>query len=468
MKQLKRLGERQLITLGQELKREGKGKIYQVLETPSLVAKVYHSNKRIGIGSEKLELMLADPPENNSYPDVDIAIAWPVDLLAPKNNNQQIVGYLMPKIKNAISIERYYQKNSLNHKKFKDPSCENFDFKSHKPYRAAINLAAAFRAIHAKGYVIGDVNESNILVKENGSIVIINTDSFQVCNLAKNAIYYCSTSNPEFTPPELQGKNLTKVHRTPQQDLFGLGILIFKLLMAGVHPYDSIFVSTDEARERTRPIRLGHFPYGKRKIFLSPPAQTPPFKHLHPQLQELFISCFEKGHSHPSARPNAIVWQQALQKAEAELLTCKKNPQHKYDNHLNDCPWCDSDRALDFNQIVPNELPPAVRTSDNFVKVKKNSSNYSDRKPITKPKAKAQFSSSSPLSFGEINYYKKSSKSWLTPRKKIALWGLSLLSILGLWVFIAIAITYPIQSLIGTISIGLLSWIIFISKSAKK
>lgn len=471
MKQLKRLGERQLITLGKELKREGKGRIYQVLEIPSLVAKVYHPNKRISTRAEKLELMLADPPENDFNPDVDIAIAWPIDLLVPKNNNQAIVGYLMPKIDRAIAIDRYYKKESLNNQKLRDVSSESFDFSCHNPYRAAINLAAAFRAIHAKGYVIGDVNESNILVKENGSIVIVNTDSFQVCNLAKNAIYYCSTSNPEFTPPELQGKNLTKVHRTPQQDLFGLGILIFKLLMAGIHPYDSIFLSTEEATTLVKPIRLGHFPYGKRKIPLYPPPETPPFKHLHPGLQELFITCFETGHSHPLARPNGIAWQKTLEKAQQQLLTCEKNRQHQYGNHLNHCPWCDTSLELDLNEIFPKDLPTADRSLSTPVHLNKNPSTYSYQKPISKLPTKAKSSSSSPAFFdkNKINAPGKSSKSsWLTPRKKITIWGVSLVGLLALWIFIAITISYPVQSLIGSIIIGCLIWIIFISKYRKK
>ena len=294
MKQLKRLGDRQLITLGQELKREGKGKIYQVLEIPSLAAKVYHPNKSIPTRTDKLELMLADPPEKDFNPDIDISIAWPVDLLVCDNNNQKIVGYLMPKISRAIAIDRYYDRNYLNNKKLRDISVESFNFKPYNPYRVGINLAAAFRAIHAKGYVIGDVNESNILVTESGSIAIVNTDSFQVCNLAKNSIHYCHTSNPEFTPPELQGKDLTKVHRTPQQDLFGLGILIFKLLMAGNHPYDSRFLSTEESTYSLQPIGLGHFPYAENKISLAPLPDSPPFNHLHPDLQELFIACFNR------------------------------------------------------------------------------------------------------------------------------------------------------------------------------
>ncbi len=469
MKQLKRLGDRQLITLGQELRREGKGKIYQILETPSLAAKIYPPRERIPSTAEKLELMLADPPENDFNAN-NVSIAWPVDLLVSENNNQEIVGYLMPKRKDAIPIDRYYNPNLLKTKKYRNSSFESFNRDFYSPYRIGINLAAAFRSIHAKGYAIGDINESNILVTQSGSIVIVNTDSFQICNLATNEIYYCSTSNPEFAPPELQGKDLTKIHRTPQQDLFGLGILIFKLLMSGIHPYDGIFLSTDEAAmARAKPIRFGHFPYGNRKIPYYPPSEAPPFNYLHPRLQELFINCFEKGHSHPPIRPTAIAWEEALQLGEQELLTCQTNPQHKYSGHLDDCPWCANSPKYDLQEIAANDFPTADRGLPPSSSKKRDSPTYRRQKQqITNRSLETGSSSALPSSLIKKGDRKQSSKSWLNPRKKLKIWGVTLLSLLGLWVFIAITIAYPVQFIAGSSLIFALIWIIFKSKQSRK
>ena len=46
--------------------------------------------------------------------------------------------------------------------------------------RTAKNLAAAFFVIHKFGYVIGDVNEGNILVNDKACVRLIDCDSFQV------------------------------------------------------------------------------------------------------------------------------------------------------------------------------------------------------------------------------------------------------------------------------------------------
>jgi len=47
-------------------------------------------------------------------------------------------------------------------------------------HRAAATLLSAVGALHARGYVIGDVNESNILISDSALVTLIDTDSFQV------------------------------------------------------------------------------------------------------------------------------------------------------------------------------------------------------------------------------------------------------------------------------------------------
>jgi len=46
------------------------------------------------------------------------------------------------------------------------------------PY--GVKLSKAIEAIHYKNYVIGDLNESNVLVKSSALVSVIDTDSFQV------------------------------------------------------------------------------------------------------------------------------------------------------------------------------------------------------------------------------------------------------------------------------------------------
>ena len=75
---------------------------------------------------------------------------------------------------------------------------------------------------------------------------------------------------------------------------------------------------------------------------------------LHPRLRQMFIRCFEEGHGNPAARPDAKTWVNAIREAEDSLITCSKNTQHKYGNHLSRCPWCDRAKLLKGRDPFPS------------------------------------------------------------------------------------------------------------------
>src|SRR5436305_1951244 len=97
-------------------------------------------------------------------------------------------------------------------------------------------------ALHSRDYVVGDVNESNILVADTALITVVDTDSFQVRDPDGKTVFHCPVAKPEFTPPELQGRQLHDVDRVPAHDRFGLAVLIFQLLMEGTHPFAGIYI----------------------------------------------------------------------------------------------------------------------------------------------------------------------------------------------------------------------------------
>ena len=69
-----------------------------------------------------------------------------------------------------------------------------------------ITSLAQVSAIHDAGYVIGDLNQSNILVTSRGLVTFIDTDSFQVKEDGRR--YLCLVRTPEYVAPELVGKDL--------------------------------------------------------------------------------------------------------------------------------------------------------------------------------------------------------------------------------------------------------------------
>jgi DNA-binding helix-hairpin-helix protein with protein kinase domain len=219
----------------------------------------------------------------------------------------------------------------------------------------ARNIAAAVHALHTRGYVIGDVNESNILVADNALVTVVDTDSFQVRALHNGVVYRCSVGKPEFTPPELQGLNFASVDRVPEHDLFGLAVLIFQLLMEGIHPFAGRFQGSGDPPPYEARIAAGHFPYSQRSVPYAPSATAPPFDVLHPTVQQLFIRCFDDGHTTPHARPDALTWRNTLDEARETLITCTRNTQHRYGRHLHACPWCVRTTLLDGRDPFPSQ-----------------------------------------------------------------------------------------------------------------
>jgi formylglycine-generating enzyme required for sulfatase activity len=218
--------------------------------------------------------------------------------------------------------------------------------------------------LHTRDYVIGDVNESNVLVADDALVTLVDTDSFQVRALHNGLVYRCPVGKPEFTPPELQGRNFASIDRTSEHDWFGLAVLIFQLLMEGTHPFAGRFQGRGDPPPYEERIAAGHFPYGQRPVPYAPAANALPFDVLHPTVQHLFLRCFDDGHSAPQARPDALTWRNTLDAARDALTTCTSNAQHRYGSHLQACPWCERTARLGGRDPFPSQ--EAVRRRDHL------------------------------------------------------------------------------------------------------
>jgi DNA-binding helix-hairpin-helix protein with protein kinase domain len=347
MQVLRTLANQQNVTmnLNVSLGRGGEACIYTIPSDAEMVAKVYH--KPTLEKARKLEVMLSNPPSNPTASLGHISIAWPNELIKAADGSNQIIGFMMPRIRGMRPIIDFYNPRTRRQ------HCPLFNYQY--LLRTARNLAAAFAALHAGGYCVGDVNESNILVSDTALVTIVDTDSFQVRDPQTNTVYRTPVGKPEFTPPELQNKTFSECDRAIPHDLFGLGVLIFQLLMEGTHPFSGIFQSVGEPPPYEARIAKGHFTYSvNRCVPYTPTPIAPSWNVLHPTLQQLFVRCFEDGHNNPNIRPNAQTWLLALAEAEDALIRCQKNPQHLHSNHQYKCPWCERSAKLGGRDPFPS------------------------------------------------------------------------------------------------------------------
>ena len=287
-----------------------------------------HRRPPAGYGS-KLTGMIKSPldaPEGAT-------VAWPEDILRETDSSGPVVGSVMRRVE-GYSVNTYYiPKNRVKYAPW-------FDYEL--LLTAAKNIANAAQAVHDQGYVIGDVNESNILVaSDDAAAALISADSFHPIGES----YASTLRRPEYVPPEMQGESVQAI-ADADHDLFGLALIIYQLLMEGVHPFAGVHTGEGEPPSLESRIAAGHFPHSKRRVPCEPPPGSPQWDMLPLDLRDLFIRCFDDGHYRPEERPAAREWAQTIEKVIDYLTTCPLNSQHRYFNHLSQCPWCERDARL--------------------------------------------------------------------------------------------------------------------------
>lgn len=314
------------ITLGKELGRGGEGSVYEVVSSPSQVAKVYH--KLPSVEKQKKLLFMSASGDKKLLEH----LAWPQETIH-KNKNGPVVGFLMPKVKSKDPIHMIY---SPAHRRQDYPNAA-WDFLVY----VARNVAACFETVHSHGFVVGDVNQSSVLVGRDSKVVLIDSDSFQITDGI--ATYFCEVGVSHFTPPELQTlTSFAGVWRLPNHDNFGLALLIFHTLFGGRHPYSGVGLFGNVGETLETDIKYFRYAYARdgRSRGISPPPNSIPLALLPDSLQSMFYASFTEIGAN-GKRPTANEWVTALDGLTQRLRRCSNSSMHVYSEHTTRCPWCD-------------------------------------------------------------------------------------------------------------------------------
>jgi DNA-binding helix-hairpin-helix protein with protein kinase domain len=317
-----------VVRLGTELGRGGEGAVYELPGQPDLVAKRYHEIPHAA-KQAKLRLMA----EHIDSPLREYA-AWPEDTLH-LGANGPVVGFTMQRIEQRLPIHMLY---SPAQRRESFPTVR-YDFLVH----VARNIAAAFATLHAHGHVLGDVNQGNVLVGEDGRAILIDCDSFQI--QVGDALHRCEVGVAHFTPPELQSiPSFEDVTRSTDHDGFGLALLVFHLLMGGRHPYSGVPLSAEVGESLEADIRDHRYAFARDAAArrTSAPPKSVPIDSLSPDIVALFEQAFTEAGA--NGRPSATQWVTALDAMRATLRNCDARPAHVFAGHLEACPWCALER----------------------------------------------------------------------------------------------------------------------------
>jgi DNA-binding helix-hairpin-helix protein with protein kinase domain len=335
------------IRLGRELGHGGEGSVFEIETCPDRVAKIYKTApaprkvEKLAVMAEKCD------------PSLLGISAWPLDLLREPGGTAR--GFIMPRVVARRGLHELYSPKSRS---VVFPAAD-FRFLVH----VACNVARAFAVVHDAGVVIGDVNHGNLLVAADGTVTLIDCDSFQVTH--RGRILTCDVGSPLFTAPELNGQAFHGLQRNPSHDLFGLAILLFHLLYMGRHPFAGRYRGHGEMPIE-RAIAEYRFAYasGGASNGMERPPGTISLETLGNNIAQYFLSAFERV-GNGRVRPSARIWLSELDQMQHSLRKCQKISSHYYPSHLATCPWCTIEERTSVRLFGYRiQLPPDVGAVD--------------------------------------------------------------------------------------------------------
>ena len=282
----------------------GEGWIYTVDGDPDAVVKVWKPGRTPDDADAKLRYLVANPvtPELGA----NWRITWPQHIVL---ENGAIAGYVMPKLDYTlpwIPIVEYYNRSAARGTGADQSRSIQIDDR----VRIASNLALGYRAVHAAGYVIGDINEKNAEANRQNDVALMDCDSYGFTD-ATGRSFSNNMGRPEFQAPEAQNNY---ANRTQEQDRFALAVLIFQLL-TGYHPYT---ITGQHAQDYPLPgerISAWLFPPAGRGL-TAPDPYNEAWETLTDKQKDLFLRCFDEQHK-GQPRPTPEEWVEALMEIPA-------------------------------------------------------------------------------------------------------------------------------------------------------
>ena len=253
----------QSYSLGKRFGGGGEGEVFEVTGRPEALAKLWfkpdneREQKLYVERQQKLYVLMRHKPEVTPKFRQTLGLAWPS--VALSNDDGVTVGFLMPLAPPDTYRKVYHYFVPAARQELEKSLGSPFSRK--QLVKMARNFSLLVLHMHHHRYIIGDINGRNVLASADGRVFLIDIDSVQFTDPETGRIYPCSVHVPEFTPPRLlQGRNAS-TERVVEDDLFGLAIILFQLLMGGLHPYDLIERTGNGLDARVENIKANRSPF---------------------------------------------------------------------------------------------------------------------------------------------------------------------------------------------------------------
>lgn len=289
----------------------GQGGIFDVIRSPypfQVVVKIYHKPEAGKDAQKKIEYMVKNNPFKLSSTAVQQTFAWPLEAIYDYRSGK-FIGYMMVKIENAMPLWHL-----ITPKGFKENAWLKFNLDNPDSLlirlKLIYNVTQALKVLNDSGqYQVIDLKPINMMLKNQGHMVIIDTDSFQIGQNGK-VIFHAEAATGEYCPPEFhKGQvNFQKHYVQETWDYFAYAVTAYQVLFC-IHPFTGMHPHYQTQEEL---IQAGIWAHGsKSSMFKSPPPHAN-FHLLSPTAQAQFKKCFDVGHLTPRSRPDYNTWIQVL------------------------------------------------------------------------------------------------------------------------------------------------------------
>ncbi|MBL7633579.1 hypothetical protein I7412_41790, partial [Frankia sp. CN6] len=342
-------GER--IQVGRLLGAASQGQRYTRVGAPGMAVKLFTPAYLFRAAPDlraRLTWMIDHPPAGPATVGEHHRVAWPRELVVDRAG--ALAGYTMPAPPETVELRQVMSPARRAYAGRGAPGwVARFD-----DWRLLVatarDLAATVAALHERGYVVGDLNDTNVRVTSGGQVALVDCDTIQV--VVDGKAHLSPVGRPEFTPVELlaqRGRPMTSA-----VDDYALAVHCFAFLLGGHRPYAGTWRGGGERPSALELARRGSYALaGDEK--LAPPAGLPSPDVLPAELRVMFDHAFGPAPDGAPRRPTAARWRDALGALAEDLRSCPASPTHHFRSGLDSCPWC----ALDDLPGRPGTEPAA-------------------------------------------------------------------------------------------------------------
>lgn len=316
------------ISLGEVLATRPDGKIYEIREEESEAnaVKILSPQKRFTENVEtKIRSMAAVPPKTSTSGAP--TLEWPtgvVHTIAEK----QFLGYRLSYIDFEETSNILSWAKANRGAQDTNPSSSSdviqvildmvgFDGAKTEDgqYSPEMELASTVAHLHQKGYAIGNLDHSRVLMRGNCPFL---TRCYEFYTDDEDETHTINNTTPRYASPVESNSELEQIKH---EDRFGLAVHLFQLMMGGYHPFET---QESKATEQgfQEIIEETPFPYrDPQPGLLEPPRGAPSYTSLPAELRTQFERCFIQGKTHPQLRPDASTWVGSLESADISSIT---------------------------------------------------------------------------------------------------------------------------------------------------